>query len=200
MKMIKINHKRKPWVLVLLGMFILSGCKGLDIPNIPGIVNTPVEEKEKPEIFKTKDDKLQITATTKWIKDDTLHPQSSLSLVSKEYNSYLVVLEDKKEDFPMEMKLSYYTSLISDKLKIDLIEGEISEIKDTEVSGQVGKIFQITGKEGEISLTYLFLITEKDDSFFQVILWSSQENIENNKLYYENIMTSPEFIGTSSAS
>ncbi len=200
MKMIKVGHKVKLWLLVLMGIFILVGCRGGEIPILPGKVNTPVEEKEKPESFKTEGEKLQITATTKWVKDDSLHPESSLSLHSEEYNSYLIVLEDKKGDFPMEMELSYYSNLISENLKNDLTEGEISEVKDMEVSGQNGKLFKVSGKEGEVPLTYLFLITEKDDTFYQVILWSSTENIENNSVYYEDIITSPEFIGVSSAS
>ena len=198
MKEIKISHKL--WLFLLVGVLLLVGCQGEENPIIPEKENTPVEEKEKPEVFKTQDETFQITATTRWMKDDTLHPQSSLSLVSKEYQSYLVVLKDEKIDLPIEMNLSYYTNLISENLKNDLVEGEVSEVRDMDVSEQYATLFQVKGYEGEIPLTYFFFITEKDDAFYQVILWSSQENMENNPIYYEEIITSLEFIDVSTAS
>ena len=88
MKMNNLGHKGRTWLLVfLMGIFMLTGCKGAEKPILPEKIKPPVEEKEKPESLKTFGEKLQITATTKWKEDDSLHSESILSLVSKEYNS-----------------------------------------------------------------------------------------------------------------
>lgn len=183
-----------------MSIFLFTGCQGDENSILPQVNKPPVEKKEELEVFILPDEVLEVTATTKWVKDDTLHPESKLSLVSEEYNSYLMVLEDKKEDFPLDMELPYYVQLISENLKKDLEEGQISEVKDTQVTGENGKLFDVSGKDGSMEIVYKYLITEKDDSFYQVILWSSKENIETNQAYYENIIISPEFRAVSTQS
>ncbi|NLB19262.1 MAG: hypothetical protein GX829_00115 [Clostridium sp.] len=200
MKSRKINYKVIPWLLMVMSIFLFTGCQGDENSILPQVNKPPVEKKEELEVFILPDEVLEVTATTKWVKDDTLHPESKLSLVSEEYNSYLMVLEDKKEDFPLDMELPYYVQLISENLKKDLEEGQISEVKDTQVTGENGKLFDVSGKDGSMEIVYKYLITEKDDSFYQVILWSSKENIETNQAYYENIIISPEFRAVSTQS
>ncbi len=200
MKSKKINYKVIPGLLVVMSLFLFAGCQGDGDSILPEVLKPPVEKKEKLEVFALPDEVLELTATTKWVKDDTLHPESKLSLVSEEYNSYLIVLEDKKEDFPLNMELSYYTQLISENLKKDLEDGQISEVRDIEVTGENGKLFDVSGKDGSMEIVYKYLITEKDDAFYQVILWSSKENIETNQAYYENIITSPKFREVSTGS
>lgn len=193
MKTKKMSHKVKLWLLLIMSVFLVTACQGEANEILPNEEKPPVEKKEEVQVFTLPDESLELTATSKWEKDDTLHPESKLSLVSAEYNSYLLVLEDKKDDFPLDMELSYYAELISQNVKNDLEEGQVTEIKDTLVSTEQGKTFQVSGKDGEIELIYHYLITEKDDSFYQVILWSSKENIENNQVYYDNIISSPQF-------
>lgn len=200
MKKNEITHKMKLGVVLLIGMLVFVGCQGEGESILPGSEKPKVEEKEKPEVFKSEEDDFEITATTKWEKDDTLHSQASLALVSKEFNSYLMVLKDQKAGLPVEMELTLYTNLISENLKSDLTEGEISEIKDIEVTGQNAKYFQVQGKDGETPITYLFVITEKEDTFYQTILWSSKENIDNNQVYYQEIINSFGFKEASSES
>lgn len=196
----KTKYKAIACFLLVMSIFLHTACQGEGNSIIPQVDKPPVEKKEELEVFILPDEILEVTATTKWVNDDTLHPESKLSLVSEEYNSYLIVLEDKKEDFPSDMKLPYYTQLISENLKKDLEEGQISDVKDIQVTGEDGKLFNISGKDGGMEIVYKYLITEKEDCFYQVILWSSKENIENNPAYYENIITSPEFRGVSTQS
>ncbi|HSL85629.1 MAG TPA: hypothetical protein VK861_01700 [Bacteroidales bacterium] len=147
-------------------------------------------EIETHEVFTDTSGEFSITATDLWVFDAALHEESSLSLYNEEYQSYPITLFDEKLIFPDVKSLDYYSELAGESTRSDLKDGSITEMEQVTVDGMNGKKFDITGDVEDVSVTYKFLVLEDDTNFYQVIMWSFTENIQNNQEYYEDILLS----------
>jgi hypothetical protein len=134
-----------------------------------------------------------VQATNLWLEDNSIHEESSLSLVNAQYKSYLILLKDKKENLPKDINLTYYAELAGEATLADLKEGEVTSMEDVEFGGITGKRFYIKGKVDDLSITYIFLVFQNENDYFQEIIWSSSENVENNLDYYNGILLSCKF-------
>ena len=186
--------------LIVMGVFAViiglsAGCSGED-DLLPMDAQTPSgdEEMEIRKEFRSTLDDFAITATDLWMEDVSIHEDSSLSLYNEEYNSYLIVLTDEKATFPEDIDLAYYSELVSRQTTEEFEEAQVTEPEAEEFNGVKGNKFYIKGLVDGVSVTYAYLIFENERNFYQVVLWSSTGNIENNLEYYEDILLSFEFL------
>ena len=63
-----------------------------------------------------------------------------------------------------------------------------------EIASRPGKRFYVRGGIDGVAITYLFYVFEEEDSFLQLITWSSSANMERNQAYYNGILSSLERI------
>lgn len=192
---IRIVSKLAVMGLSVMVMGVLAGCSPQDDPMTDdpqkGIQG---EEMEIRKEFRSTLDDFNITATDLWMEDVSIHEDSSLSLYNEEYNSYLIVLTDEKATFPEDIDLAYYSELVGSATTKDLEEAQVTEALPVAFNGLKGNKFYVKGTVDGVSVTYAFLIFENDRNFYQVVLWSSSANIENNLEYYEDILLSFEFL------
>lgn len=191
MTMNKIDKWKKLMVMSLLAMVMSFpvGCSKEPVPD-DVLPESESAETETQKDFKSDSGKMSITATDLWTVDESLHDESELSLYNEEYQSYLIILTDEKKVFPGDTDLDEYGDLVSESTMEGLDEGNLSEVKTLQVNGLEGRTFQITGLVDGTSVTYKFMVLEDETEFYQVIMWSFSENIENNTEYYEKILNS----------
>jgi len=187
--------KKSRWkILFVLSMFVIvmSISLGCSREAVPGeIMNEDeVQETEIKKEFRSDSGELAISATDLWSVDESLHDGSKLSLYNEEYQSYLIILTDKKELFSSETSLEHYGELVAESTMEGLEEGTVSETEKLEINGLEARSFSVSGLVDDISVTYKFLVLEDKSDFHQVVTWSFSENIENNPEYYDEILHS----------
>lgn len=177
--------------VLLMTLLLLPGCRNSPGESwIPESPESPAPELEEPLVFKSRQDDFQITATNRWMEDVTLHGDSILSLGSEAYDSYLILLKDSKSSFPRDIHLAYYAELTGEATLVTLDNGEITELEDVEIASYPGKRFYVRGGIDGVAITYLFYVFEEEDSFLQLVAWSSSANMERNQAYYNGILSS----------
>lgn len=199
-----MKNKFMMLAIVLMAAVSISGCRALK-EDLPNSLETPVKSswkstkesvpviKETLMTFPSEEGGWTVDATNLWLEDNSLHEESSLSLVNAQYNSYFILLQDKKENLPKGIDLTNYAELAGEATLADLKEGEVTSMEDVKFGGITGKRFYIKGKIDDISITYIFLVFQNENDYFQEIIWSSSENIENNQGYYSDILLSFKF-------
>ena len=198
MKMSSFRKKLTAISILFFAITFLSSCGKTEEDVIDGSKNQIETEEKQNDIERYKEfvsslKEVSILATDLWEIDSTLHEDSVLSLYNEAYESYLITLIDEKTSFDEEMNIDFYSELIAAAAMKDLKEAAVTEIESVEIGGLSGRKFYVDGLIDGVSVTYIFLIQEKDDQYVQVILWSFTENIENNSAYYNELIESIEF-------
>lgn len=183
--MFKIN--RKVLSISLLAMFLvfLSGCsKGV------AKLNLDIFKKEKVEIFTSKDGNYVVGASNRWnaiSKDDD---DILLSLQSEEYNSNYMLKKEDKSEYSKDMTLDKYSILVGEASLVGLENGSLSESEDITIDNKDGKKFYVKGEKEGIKLKYIFTVLDSEEMYLRQIIWSTEENIEENSSYYYKILGS----------
>lgn len=181
--------------LLFMTVLLVPGCRANPGETwIPESPDSPTPEVEEPLVFESRQDDFQITATNRWMEDVSLHGDSILSLGNEAYDSYLILLKDSKSSFPRDIHLTYYAELTGEATLVTLDNGEVTELEEVEIASRPGKRFYVRGGIDGVAITYLFYVFEEEDSFLQLITWSSSANMERNQAYYNGILSSLERI------
>lgn len=184
-----------PVSILLIMMIFVSAC-GIKEEDITDELTNQTgngQQQNDLETFKeftSSSKKLSILATDLWKIDPTLHEESDLSLYNEAYQSFLITLWDEKASFPEDMDIDSYSQLTASAAAKDMKEATVTESESVEVEGLEGRKFYVEGLIDGTSVTYQFLILENDENYVQVILWSYTENIQNNSVYYDDLIES----------
>ncbi|ETA81284.1 hypothetical protein [Youngiibacter fragilis] len=176
--------KRAVFIAAALSLFISSCALGDSVSLL--------EVRQK--TFKDASGSFTVEATTKWNEDQRLHEESRLSLANTDESAYFISLLDHKSAFSSEMNLRLYSELAGEATAEGLQDAITDGMDRIAVNGMVGYEFTITGMIEGVRITYMFVIIEDAENFIQLVIWSSEKMISENRLEYMKILTSFERI------
>lgn len=148
-------------------------------------------KKESNNIIVSTDGDVQLTTTEDW--KQTLEPlsfDSSISIINKAEDMYILVIPDSKEYFTDDMTINDYYTFVLEDLEFSLTNTRttdpISDVLDNYDSIQ----FEFFGEMDKIKFGYLTTIVETEDSYYQVIAWSVEPIFLRHKEELSDIINS----------
>lgn len=177
--------KKLAAVLAAVLSIFLTSCALGDSVNL-------LEVKQK--TFKDSSGSFSVDATTKWTEDSSLHDESHLSLANGDESAYFIALLDHKAGFSSEMTLKLYAELAGEATAEGLQDAVTDGMDSMAVNGLFGYGFSVTGTIEGVRITYMFVILEDDENFIQLVIWSSERMVSENRSEYMKILSSFERI------
>ena len=141
--------------------------------------------------FKSEDGKLQISAPKSWkslAELKKVNPRLSVGIGDKAKETYTSVISESKENVTKDFTLDKYYSLVTEQLKTQIKNGEITDTKDVTVNGCKGKTFILKGEVNNIKITYLYALIDSPNYYSQVLTWSLSSSFEKNKTTLSDII------------
>lgn len=177
--------KRAVLLAAILLCMMFSSCS---------LVNSVSLLEVKQKTFLDASESFSIDATTKWKEDRSLHEESRLSLANVEESAYFIALLDHKSGFSSQMTLELYSELAGEATAEGLKDPVTDGMKNISFDGLSGYNFTITGTIDGVRIAYIFVILEDDENFIQLVVWSSEKMVKENRQEYMKILSSFERI------
>ncbi|MFS0725017.1 PsbP-related protein [Paenibacillus sp. 1P07SE] len=189
----------------LVASMILAGCSsndnngGNDLPPPPANNNNTNAEQvvdnnagsdtpvlEGTALLSATED-MQITLPDGWREDQELNPVARLSASDRAQEKYVMVIATSKQDLAEEASLDDYINIFKENTTPSVDNFEATAATDTTVDGSPAKQIEITGEVQKIKVHYLATFVEKDDAFYQVITWSTQNQFPDHKEEFDAV-------------
>lgn len=153
--------------------------------------STPNEgEKTYKKIVST-DGKVQLTATEEWQEpEELLHIDSNISIINVSKDMYTIVIPDPKEYFTDDMTLNDYYTIIFNNMSSSFTNPTATDPLDNVIENYNSIQFELSGEISKIKLRYLVTIVETEDSFYQIIEWTSHSTFQKYKEELSSIASS----------
>lgn len=171
---------------------VISGCTIKDkIQEITDPGNVVSEkEKEKFQVFPLGDGSRRILITDLF-EEKTIDEESTTYFYNEKYETHFLIKEEKKENLK-GIFLEDYIALSKESISQKLEEVEKEWIEEGLEENQ--REYYMKGRLDGSSITYGVEIMETEGAFYEMILWSFTENVEENKEYYQDLLRSFETV------
>lgn len=171
---------------------VISGCTIKDkIQEITDPGNVVSEkEKEKFQVVPLGDGSHRILITDLF-EEKTIDEESTTYFYNEKYETHFLIKEEKKENLK-GISLEDYIALSKESISQKLEEVEKEWIEEGLEENQWE--YYMRGRLDGSSITYGVEIIETEGAFYEIILWSFTENVEENKEYYQDLLRSFETV------
>lgn len=178
--------KKLFFIVPFILMLFLSSCALNDIIS-------EFENTSETQTITSAESGLSMVFPKSWKKQNDLNEEASVQMGYPVKEQYMIVLEEKKEDFVDDFTLDDYISIILSNMQTAVEASENTEITDVKINGLSAKQFEISGAVERIKIKYLITCVENDDVFYQITSWSLQSKYDACKPIFEEILGSISF-------
>ncbi len=130
-------------------------------------------------VAKTSDGSAQLTFPKGWKNTVAPNPQSIL-FYSDMYNGVLVVRESKSR-FSSGLTIDDYTALVINSVTQKMENTVVTDSISTRINNYAARQFEIQGELQKVKFKYLYTIIESNNSYYQVIAYTTQDLYDKNK-------------------
>lgn len=137
-------------------------------------------------VAKTSDGLAQLKFPFGW-KDDGSDGQIILSY-SKGTIGNMMVLRDNKSALSNDATIDNYCTIITNNMANELQNAVITEPSQININNYSALQLEIQGEIQKVKLKYLVTIVATNDSYYQLVAYSTQDSYNKNKSDFEKIM------------
>lgn len=175
---------------LMLSIGVLYGCTLKDrIEGNKEKENVSSEkEQEKFQVYPLGDGSQRILITNLF-EEQNLGEQDATYFYNEQYETHFLIKEGRKAEGIGSLSLEEYLSLSRESVTRKLHQVE-DDWLESSMERPDQREYYVRGRLDEESITYAVKIIETEDQFYEMILWSFTENMEENKAYYEDLLRS----------
>lgn len=151
---------------VLLGLLAQLGCGAI----LQG-VKAGMDANKPPQTLTTADKRLSVVVPGDWTRDDSLHDEADLGAHQKVKELYVVLLDEKKEDFE-DMTLEKHAELTLSSIESSMKNAELSKPVKLTINGCPAVQYVINGSVDNIKVVFIHTTIETGKSFCQMLTWT----------------------------
>ncbi len=147
------------------------------------------EGKESNFDIVSTDGEVQLTVTEEW--KETLEPlseDSNISIINKAKDMYLIIIPDSKKYFTDDMTLDNYYSLVLENMEVSLTDSKSTNQLNNPLENYNSIQSELFGEISKIKLGYSITAVETEDSYYQIIAWTSKPTFLKYKDELSNII------------
>ncbi|MCQ4637772.1 hypothetical protein NE619_13640 [Anaerovorax odorimutans] len=131
----------------------------------------PVKEK----VFKTSDERFQITANEDWSDaKDVLDIEDATLSIAKNAEGYIALISENKYNF--SEKLSGYNKMVVKNMGKNIDEEKTSKSQEMKLGSYNAYKTMIAGKIDDVDQVYQIYCAEINDRYVQLVCWSLEGN------------------------
>lgn len=192
----KITKKAVLLVLILALTLSLAGCSQANnitksiADGIKKGLNTSDKNQKSDKIIKDKDNKYQLSIPSSWKEDNELNQLSILQVSNRVQEKYAMVIGEENDSFSNDATIDDYASLVKEGLGQTVQNIQISKDENITINSKPAKYFEVQGEVQKLKISYMFIITEDSENFFQIIGWTLAPRFEANKQEIRTVMES----------
>lgn len=162
------------FVLAISMVAILAACGG----------------KEDLTVFKSKDSKYQVSASSSW-KDANgqLNEDSDLEIYTPKKEKYFMALLESKDDF-QDSSLQKYYDLVTEPFVSSLTNPKQGDVKEVTINGYKALQYTLEGTSDNVNVAYLITVIETPTHYGQLMVWTLKSNWDEYKDEYTNLINS----------
>ncbi|GIP33310.1 hypothetical protein [Paenibacillus sp. J2TS4] len=157
-------------------------------PDTAAVENSNSKKNLKKVTLTDDEDWTEITLPGGWSQIHGLNEEASLqaSYITNASENYMVVLSEPKEDFEEGHTLSDYYDLIMEMQLTDEVIGNsnYTDAVELEINGLPAVQFEVRGEVDKVKIAYLFTLVESESGFHQLIFWTNDQKLDENKQTY----------------
>lgn len=174
--------------LANVAMIVIGAFMGLGViaaaADGPGLT-------EGPHIVASSDGLSQLTVLDDWRKGINLHEEAEIQVVAPVKNAFAIVLTEPKDDFSKGFTYADHAELTFDKLVNGIEEAEIVRGPDSlQINGRRAVQYEAIGTVRSLRIVYIHTTVDGQESFHQIIAWTTASRIERNRGDLETVIAS----------
>jgi hypothetical protein len=156
-----------------------------DAINKTAYIGLSKSEISKDKVVKTSDGYAQLSFPKDWKAATSPNPETKL--YHSDGKSVVTVIRENKSMFSEDMTTDDYCSIITESMIGRLENPVTTESKSVKINNYPALQFEIQGEVQKIKIKYLVSIVETNDSYYQLIAFTSQGEYNKQKSSYGKI-------------
>lgn len=133
----------------------------------------------KERVFTSKDKLVQLTATSGWSKDNSLHEEANLVISNRFADKYVLVISEAKDDLGDSLTLEEYAEIVETNFDDELVNSSIGKFHPAVVDHNPAIRFTVSGEVDDVDVTYIMTVIETPTHFHQVMAWTEARKFDS---------------------
>lgn len=170
----------KKFLVFICALFLLTGCSLFDSKKEPA----------KDEIFKSYNEKFEVTANSSWKKAATkgeLNDSADIEISDAKNQKYMIALMESKED--LTWSYDEYSEFIL-KQNSTIYGVELKDIKTTKIDGHDVDYVEFMTKPDGINIYMRIYVVETENYYGQILIWTKYSQRDDVKDEFDKIVSS----------
>ncbi|HJZ80865.1 MAG TPA: hypothetical protein VKD91_10985 [Pyrinomonadaceae bacterium] len=154
---------------------------------LAGLACKQLQSLGRPTTLTSPDGRFQLTVPAGWQERPALNVQASIKAGNLLQETYVILITENKSDFADDMTLDRFTELTRGAMLKKVTEGNASEPEPVTINGNAGRQYTLDGVYSGLKLSYLVTALETTSHYHQVITWTLQSRIDQNRSVLEKV-------------